>query len=158
MKITMGSRMMAASLSVCLMLLAAAAPGFAFQQPIGEDPGGGITCVNCGANTVTKTGTATDGSASNGSNQSDFTLTYGVPNDGRQYSGQLMTQVVNADGSVTVNTWPISDFGDGNSAGFAWAYNDSRIPIGGSASISIFETAPNGATFSAGWRVQNFRP
>lgn len=99
-----------------------------------------------------------NGSANNNSNGSgsNFDLTYGVPDDGQMYSGQLMTQVVNADGSVTVQTWPISDYGNGNQGAYAAGWNNASIPVGGSASRSINETAPNGSSFTAGFRVDRF--
>lgn len=157
---TTGGRLAAASLSVCLILLASAAPSSAINQVASGDVGGGMTCSNCGANhqVNTTTGNASGGSASNNSDGtgSTFDITYGVPNDGQLYSGQMMTQVVLVDGSVVVQTWPISDYANGNQGAYATGWNNASIPIGGSASISISETAPNGATFTAGFRVNNF--
>lgn len=160
MKVTVGGRFAAASLSVCLTLLASAAPSYAVNQVVPNDAGGRLTCANCGANQQvnTPTGTATGGSASNNpdGSGSSFDVNYTVPSDGQQYSGQLMTQVVNADGSVSVQTWPISDYANGNQSAYATAWNNATIPLGGSASISISETAPNGASFTAGFKVDNF--
>ncbi len=68
-------------------------------------------------------------------------------------TNRQMTQVVNADGSVTVQTWPISDFANGNQGAYATGWNNASIPVGGSASISINQTAPNGSSFTAGFRV-----
>lgn len=72
---------------------------------------------------------------------SSFDIHYGVPNDGRQYSGQVMTQVVNGDGSVSVQTWPIRHYGGPDQSGYATGWNYVTIPLGGAASISITETA-----------------
>jgi hypothetical protein len=157
---TSGGRFAAASLSVCLTLLASAAPSYAINQVATGDVNGGVMCGNCSPNhqVNTTTGTASDGSASNnsGGNGSNFDITYGVPNDGQMYSGELMTQVVNADGSVSIQTWPISDYANGNQGAYATGWNNASIPVGGSASISLNETAPNGATFTAGFKVNNF--
>ena len=71
------------------------------------------------------------------------------------YSGNLMTEVVNPDGSVSVQTWPTTWTSAGGT-GFATAWNNASIPVGGSGSISITATAGNGSTFSAGWVVKNF--
>lgn len=98
MKIMAGGRLTAASLSVCLLVLAAVTPSLAYQPPAGHDPGGGTTCVSCEPNTVTTSGSATDGSATANENGTQFDISYTVPNDGQMYSGTLMTQVVNADG------------------------------------------------------------
>lgn len=118
MKVTVGGRLAAASLSVCLTFLASAAPSYAVNPVAPNDAGGGVTCANCRPNQQvnTTTGTATGGSASNNPDGSGSSLdiNYGVPNDGQMYSGQLMTQVVNADGSVSIQTWPISDFANGS--------------------------------------------
>jgi len=72
------------------------------------------------------------------------------------YSGELMTQVINADGSVSIQAWPISDYANGNQGAYATGWNNASIPLGGSASISLSETAPNGATFTAGFKVNNY--
>jgi hypothetical protein len=84
-------------------------------------------------------------------------ISYGTPSDGTTYSGTIMILVVNADGTVTVNTFTISDVGNGQS-GYASAFNDAMIPTGGSASITINESNGAGGSFSAGWVVRNFRP
>jgi hypothetical protein len=157
-----GGRFSAASVSICLAMLVSASPSYAINQVTGAGGGGGGgICASCGQNqhqSNTTTGSASSGSADNNpdGSGSSFDLTYGVPNDGQMYSGQIMTQVVNADGSVTVQTFPVSDYANGNQGAYATAWNNASIPVGGSASISIFETAPNGATFSAGFKVSNF--
>ena len=141
MKVTIGGRLAAASLSVCLSLLASAAPSYAVFQVLPGDSGGGMTCMNCHqVNSIS--GTATAGSATNNSEGagSSFDIHYDVPIDGQTYSGQVMTQVVNADGSVSVQTFPISDIGS-STGQYATGYNLAQIPLGGSASISISETA-----------------
>jgi hypothetical protein len=156
---TIGSRFAVAALSLCLpLLVATATPSSANYVEI-KDPGevGGPIGPSQGCNQATTTGSATGGSAQNTSTGSQFDLSYAVPNDGTMYSGMLMTQVVNADGSVTINSWPISSYGNGNS-GFASAYNDSMIPIGGTGSISFSQTNSAGASFSAGYVIRNFRP
>ncbi len=155
-----GGRFAAVSVSICLSLLASTSPASAINRVTGAGGGGGI-CANCGQNqsqTSTTAGTASGGSATNnsGGSGSTFDLSYGVPNDGQTYSGQMMTQVVLPDGSVSVQTWPISDYAGGSSNGYATGWNNAAIPVGGSASISISETAPNGATFTAGFAVTNF--
>jgi hypothetical protein len=157
-----GGRFAAASVSLCLLLLASASPSSAINRVTGAGGGGGGgICANCGQNqsqTSTTAGTASGGTATNnpGGSGSTFDINYGVPNDGQTYSGQLMTEVTLPDGSVSVQTWPISDYAGGSSNGYATGWNNATIPIGGSASISISETAPNGATFTAGFTVTNF--
>lgn len=59
------------------------------------------------------------------------------------------------DGSVTVNTIPLSVFGNGQDGGWGMT-NSATIPIGGSGSISFNGTSASGKTFSAGWFVDNF--
>jgi hypothetical protein len=158
--IRIGGRLAAASVSVCLTLLASVAPSYAINQGATGDVNGGVMCGNCSPNhqVNTTTGTAGNGSANNNpdGSGSNLDVTYGVPNDGQMYSGELMTQVVNADGSVSIQTWPISDYGNGVQTAYAQGYNNAAIPLGGSASISLSETAPNGATFSASYKVDNF--
>ena len=157
--ISIGGRSVAVTLSLCLALLAATATSSSANYVEIKDPGevsGPIgPCQGC--NQATTSGSATGGSAQNTSNGSQFDLSYTVPNDGTMYSGTLMTQVINADGSVTINSWPISSYGNGIS-GFASAYNDAMIPIGGSGSINFSQTNSAGASFSAGYVIRNFRP
>lgn len=160
--IKLGGRAAVASISLCLsifMLTITAAPSLAtFVVPVTPGDGGGPLgpCQGCD---VQLSGTATGGNAENTQNGSQFDLNYAVPGDGTMYSGTIMTQVVNADGTVTVNTFAISDFGNPNSTGgFATAWNNSSIPLGGSASITINESNGNGKSFVAGYTVRNFRP
>jgi hypothetical protein len=151
---------LAAALVVLSLSLAAAAPALAVTPVQTGDPGGGMTCVNCGPQHQSEqtSGSATGGSASNNpdGSGSQFDLSYDLPDDGQVYSGTLMTEVVNPDGSVSVQTWPTTWTSVGGS-GYATAWNNAAIPIGGSGSISISATAGNGSSFNAGWVVKNFR-
>lgn len=155
-----GARFAAASLSVCLAVFAATAVNAATPVTT-ADEGGGVHCANCGPQphqTDTDTGGSTGGSASNNpdGSGSSFDMTYGnLPDDGQTYTGSMMTQVVLPDGSVSVQTWPISWTAVGGS-GYATGWNNASIPLGGSASISINASAPNGASYSAGHLVNNF--
>lgn len=150
---------LAAALVILSLTLATAAPAFAITPVQTADPGGGVTCVNCGPQQQSEqtSGSATGGSASNNSDGSgsSFDLSYDLPDDGQVYSGSLMTQVVNPDGSVSVQTWSTTWTSIGGT-GYAAAWNNAPIPIGGSASISISANAGNGSTFTAGWVVRNF--
>ncbi len=137
----------------CLLVGLFASSALAVQEVAPGDPGGGFTGAT--HQTATTSGSATSGAAQNTDSGSQFDMHYGVPSDGTQYSGQVMTQVINADGSVTVQTFPIGDFGNGTSA-YVTAWNDAQIPFGGSASISISESNGRGSSFSAGWVVKNF--
>jgi hypothetical protein len=158
---TGGSRFAAASVSFCLLLL-----GFSTVPtraniviPVLPTNGGGPLGPCQGCNQSQTSGTATGGSASNNSDGtgSQLDITYDTPSDNTMYSGTLMTQVVNPDGSVTVNIFPISDFANGSS-GYASAFNSSVIPLGGAASITVNESNASGASFSAGWTIRNFHP
>ncbi len=156
--INAGGRFAVASLSICLVLLATASPTYAINQVTIVNPDGGGMCVSCGQNqTSTTTGTATSGTAGNNSDGSGSTydMNYNIPNDGQYYSGQLMTQVVLANGTVSVQTWSFDQWGNGV-AGYATGWNSATIPLGGSASISISASTSSGTTFSAGFRVDNF--
>lgn len=156
--INAGGRFTAASLSVCLALLASASPTLAINQVTAAGQDGNGMCVSCGQNqTHTTSGSATGGSASNnsGGSGSTFDLNYVLPSDGQPYYGTLMTQVVLSDGNVSVQTWPANGWGTGE-AGFASAWNNASIPLGGSASITLNMTGGDGTPYVAGFRVDNF--
>lgn len=74
--ITIGGRFAAASLSLCLTMLASVAPSYAINQVATGDVNGGVMCGNCSPShqVNTTTGSASDGSASNNSasNGSNF--------------------------------------------------------------------------------------
>jgi hypothetical protein len=155
-----GSRIAAVSVSLCLVLLALSTMPASANIVIPINGGGDTPlgpCQRC--NQQQTSGTATDGDASNNpdGSGSQFGINYDVPDDNTMYSGTVMTQVVNSDGTTTVNVFPISDYGSGAS-GYATSYNSSAIPIGGTGSITISESNGNGQSFSAGWVIRNFRP
>lgn len=156
-----GSRVAAVSAALCLTLVGFNAAPSSANLVIPANPGTGTGALGpCqGCNQEQTSGTAVSGSASNNpdGSGSQMDITYGTPNDGTMYSGTLMTQVVNDDGTVTVNTFPIADFGNGEYGG-ATAYNDSFIPTGGTASITINESNSEGRSFTAGWVIRNYHP
>ena len=154
-----GGRLTAALVSVCVGVGASIAPASAIIPVQTGDPGGGTTCKSCETQHQTNqtAGSATGGSVTNNpdSSGSQWDMTYDLPNDGQQYSGYLMTQVELPDGTVSVQTFPTSWTSVGGS-GYATAWNNAAVPIGGTGSISISATAPSGATFSAGFVVHNY--
>ncbi len=154
-----GGRAWAALVPLCLSMVVSMplTSSAAYRDPVNPPEGGGplAPCNGC-KQTATTSGSASSGAAQINSGSTQFNLTYGIPSDGTTYSGTIMTQVVNPDGSVTVNTFSITDYGNGTLNGYASAFNDAAIPIGGRGSITINETNSAGASFSAGWVVDHF--
>jgi hypothetical protein len=155
-----GHRRMAAwfCFALATLLVVFTAPASATFDPVEPVGGGGGGCAtNCPQpQSSYVTGTATSGNASNQNNNSNFQLNYGVPNDPNStYSGTYMIQIVDTNNNASVYTGYISDVGNSGSGYFSYG-GLPTIPIGGSASITINESAPNGNSFQAGYVVNNF--
>jgi hypothetical protein len=162
MSLHFSGRSAAGIVSLCLVLILSASLAEAVppQQISPGDIGGGTLCKSCGpnVNVQQKSGTATGGYANQNSNGStNVGMGYATPNDGTAYSGTASIIVTDIDGNLVTNfTSSISDYGNG--VQMFTGLDGTHVPIGGSISIRVSEGNWNGASFSAGWDLQNFQP
>lgn len=154
-----GGRFATVFLFLCILSLTTSVQPTIASLVVPITPGwGGETQGPCqGCNQQTITGSAVNGAAQNTEDGSQFYISFNDPTDGTSYTGTMMTQVVNADNTVSVTTVPVTIPGDGRYSD-AIGTNDAHIPNGGTASFSITASNAAGATFSAGWTVRNFHP
>jgi hypothetical protein len=153
-----GGRLPAAVVSICLVG-SAALPARAIDMVLTGDPGGSMTCYNCGANNRTqKSGSAVSGYADgNDDGTANAGMGYTTPNDGTTYSGTLSIVTTASDGTLLSNfTGGLTDVGMGTIV-FA-GYDGVSLPVGGSVSVSVSESNGLGGSFNASWSLRNFHP
>ncbi|MDP9106196.1 MAG: hypothetical protein M3N49_09705 [Candidatus Eremiobacteraeota bacterium] len=157
MKILSSSRFAVALVSFCLAL----GPSVVLAAiPVATgDPGGGWMGGGHGnANTTTTSGNATGGNVSaNGDGTASATMNYTTPNDGSTYSGQYTVTSYDANGyQVAQASSTVTDSGNGGT--MLVGYDAITVPTGGSVLIRLYESDGSGNTFSAGFRLTNFKP
>jgi len=125
------------------------------------DPDGGVT-YHAGAtppNTTTTDGAATGGPVEQNSDgkTADAEMYYTTPSDGSTYNGSYTVTSYDQNGNqIAQATSTATDYGNGGR--MVVGYGAITLPPGGMILIRLNESNGSGASFTAGFRLRNFRP